>query len=77
MLRAIVTKGLLAAGALFAVTLIPSAPVEAATPRVCTADYRPVCGRDRITKRLVTYGNKCVLRAERARFVRNGPCRKD
>lgn len=34
-------------------------------PKICPADYKPICARNKETKEFQTFGNKCALIAER------------
>ncbi len=59
----------------------------AETPAICTMQYAPVCGRKDTGIRCVTtpcdsyeektYGNSCMLRADKAEYVHEGECRDD
>jgi hypothetical protein len=45
------------------VGLVLSVPAKNECPKVCTADYAPVCGKPAQGNqdKLITFGNKCVL----------------
>jgi hypothetical protein len=50
-------------------------PPQTGTPAACTFEYAPVCGESRGQRE--TYGNACMARAESARIVHDGECRRD
>lgn len=52
------------------------APVDESGPIACTMQYAPVCGKD-ANGTEKTYGNACVLGAEKATFVHDGECTAD
>lgn len=48
-------------------------PVDENIPIACTMQYAPVCGKD-ASGNEKTYGNSCVLGADKATFVHEGEC---
>lgn len=47
-----------------------------AGPIACTMQYAPVCGKD-ASGNVKTYGNACVLGAEKAEFLYEGECKAE
>jgi hypothetical protein len=66
-------------GFLAACTVVVDEGPRPAPPRdrgpICTQEYAPVCGERR--GELQTYGNSCIARAEGARIVYDGECRRE
>ena len=61
--------------ALLPLLFLAASPAAAASGQVmCTMEYRPVCGLKDGRRR--TFGNACTARAEGARRIRPGACRR-
>ncbi len=50
--------------------------IESEEPRACTMQYAPVCGKAK-DGTVKTYGNSCVLGAEKAEYLYEGECKAE
>lgn len=56
------------------ITMLGSMVSTASMAQICTREYAPVCGQTADQARPKTFSNRCMLEAEQASWLKDGPC---